>query len=147
MAITLLKWLPALALLIVAAHQRIMVYYKHQSAWKGGGFGMFSEINRHSVVATLIVKEAQGEIALRVDQRHRWDPGAAPTPENLLRWGKEILLLKWTRVGNHADIYPSPSPEPPLHVLRVTIQHFEIDLDLKLGEYSSVLSGRLSVDA
>jgi hypothetical protein len=53
-------WLPAVALVTVAACQIALTRYAGLTAWKGGGFGMFATVDGGSARAVRIVAERDG---------------------------------------------------------------------------------------
>jgi hypothetical protein len=129
-------WLvPPIVLVAVAAVQRWRMWRHRQSAWKGGGFGMFSEINRNSVAVILSTIGADGTVHdLRVD------PGippsiTCPTDAYLKRWGEDVARGEWLKCGAFAHLRPWYSTTSAEAIARVRITRLWLDFDARTGLY------------
>jgi hypothetical protein len=136
---TMVWWIPALLLVLVAMHQRWRMASVHQSAWKGGGFGMFSDIQRCSVAAVAWVREDDYRLTPL-----RLDPSAPlakvthiPTARNIRQWGEELAAVQWQRCGQTAhELAPGSGDEAAL-LEKITLHRLEIDFDGRHGMYAA----------
>jgi hypothetical protein len=144
-----LWWIPGALLLAVALHQRWRVHSVGQSAWKGGGFGMFSDLHHNSIAAVLWTRNEAGlEVALRIDPTvSRSLMSRIPTSGNILRWGREIMRGRWQRCGGLACVQPLYSTERPVTIARVTLQHLWITFDGRRGVYTAEERGTWELPA
>jgi protein-disulfide isomerase len=130
--------LPVWLLLVVVVHHRWRVRKHGQSSWKGGGFGMFSDLHRSASTAVLSVRETQGDPEqLRIDTsdwmtRHN----VIPNGVNLRRWGEQILQGRWMRSGARALPLQPGHDARALDIEAVTLKHLAIDFDRRTGTYT-----------
>jgi hypothetical protein len=140
--------LPVWLLLAVVMHQRWRMYKYDQSAWKGGGFGMFSDIHTSWVAAVVTARNADGSLVdLRVDSADWMSRfNVIPTARNLQKWATLLLHTRWRRSGD--SVLPfQPDRGDPLHVCRVTLRHFRIEFDGRTGVHSARVRSVVSVEA
>ena len=139
-------WLAPSVLLIVAAYQRVRVLTVNQCPWKGGGFGMFSDIQKNVILAMLTVPTSHGH------RQVLWKPGAraevarrTPTPRHLRQVATMILSGRWLVQGDAAMPYYSEAGLPPTQVHSVTILFLQEDFDSRRGVHSIVLRDSVTV--
>lgn len=145
MDVTLVFWnLSPLLLVLVALHQRWRIAAVGQSAWKGGGFGMFSDIHRNHFIAVVWVADPAGTlIQLRVDAKGFGNrPAFVPTKKNAIQWAREIASGHWERVADTARPRSPHSASQELILLRVSVHHVQVDFDAVRGIYTSIEKGR-----
>jgi hypothetical protein len=142
-------WVPSAVLLAVASHHRWRVHSIRQSAWKGGGFGMFSEIQRSSIAVVLWVIDGNGdEVPIKIDpSQSQTVMSVIPTPENLLRWGRAVVQSKWQRCGDFAHTRPQYSGAMPLRITKVTLRHLRVNFDSCRGAYTVEECGGFTLDS
>lgn len=106
--------LPVFILVAVAINQPRLYHQDHITSWKGGGFGMFANIDKHSwrpVVITLTTSDRNGEnkTTMQVDIRsylslmqkdvdlyqHFNDTAALPSQHNLAELASQIASVKF----------------------------------------------------
>lgn len=135
----MLSLIPAIVLLVVAIYQRLRVRSVHQSAWKGGGFGMFSDIHRNSIAAVIWARANDGQSEpLTIDPSPLFSkPSIVPTARNIQSWGRELVRAKWQRCGRRAHAFMPYGDGVPLAVLKVTLSHLRIDFDARSGTYTT----------
>lgn len=143
-----LWWLPPALLMIVFAHHRWRVHSVGQSAWKGGGFGMFSETDRTAIAVVLWAIDNDG-----VQAPIRLDPGVSqtittvvPTPSNIVRWGRELAKTDWQRCGDVAHPRPPSSSAPSLMITQVHLRRLWVSFDVRAGEYRTEMRSEVTVD-
>ena len=136
---SLLNWLPVLCLVAIALHHRWRIHAIGQSAWKGGGFGMFSDVPRHHMLALMRTTDSSGiPIELRIDAKtYEAKVTVLPTGENALQWARQIAAGQWQRVGNLARPYTPGCGIPPLALERISVHHLELDFDGSIGRYQA----------
>jgi hypothetical protein len=146
-----MSWLiPPALLLLVFAHQRWRVLTRRQTAWKGGGFGMFSDIDRSAIAATVTVHD--GDKGTRMLRLPASAPtarvSAIPTEPNIRAWGKELLARPWEACGDAAHEWQMLSTTEPVRVEAVTLRWIWVEFDRRTGEYSGseLASHRVSSD-
>jgi hypothetical protein len=135
----MLSAVPALLLLAVAIHQRCRVHRAHQSVWKGGGFGMFSDVDRTSVITVLWVRDSKGALERVPLESAAWlaKVSVIPTVRNMCEWGREISRGRWQRCGDFAHELSDLSAVVPLDVAKVTVHHLWMDFNVRTGEYTA----------
>jgi hypothetical protein len=130
---------PILLLILVALHQRWRVATTGQTAWKGGGFGMFSTIPNTIVIAEAAVDAGAGDVAhLRFDI----DPSASqvravPTEQNLQAWARAVYLVDWERCGQSLHRRSANSRQPRLTILSVTVSRIRMAFHGRSGTYTA----------
>lgn len=144
-------FLPPLLLIIVAIHHRWRMRSRNQSAWKGGGFAMFSEIFGNTDTTTLSAKAKEGGdlslTVLGVNHPLREKARSIPTEKNWLSWVRWVAAREWTRCGSSVHL-PMPGQEgASLTVERVTVRFRQIDFDGRSGEYSARDVADYSIDS
>ncbi len=134
-----MDWLAPCALLAVFAHQRWRVRTLRQTVWKGGGFGMFADIRRVIVRATLWVDGDGGDmVRLAVEP-----PGVfsrvstVPTVANRRRWATELYRTTWQRCGDYAHPLNRAIDVCPLAVRQITVHLSTIDFDARACAYTA----------
>jgi hypothetical protein len=135
-------WLPLLCLAAVFLHHRWRMYSMMQSAWKGGGFAMFSDIQRNVVVADVWLQE-NGHVTgpFRVTgHRLLLEAAVVPTPERLERCGRELLSCRWNRSEDTAWVVQRGSSTRSWRATKTLLRHLRMDFDAADGRYSSVES-------
>lgn len=134
----MLWMVPPLMLLLVAAHQRWRVRTIGQTAWKGGGFAVFSDIDRNSIGATLWVRESDGIRACQIEACPPQSRATnVPTDENILRWGREIAKTRWQTCGGTAHPWLPSTNVAPVVTDRIELRRLSIDFDGRAGAYTA----------
>lgn len=135
-----LGFIAPVILVAVAMHQRWRMRALRQSAWKGGGFGMFSDIQRSYASSTLVCEEPGGPKERTVD------PSSAdalvsriPSEDHMKRYARSLSQRLWQGSG-HAGARPTPlyMEGPSLNVTGVRVRHRWIDFDGETGHYTGV---------
>jgi hypothetical protein len=128
--------IPILALVAVFFYQRSRVRHARQTVWKGGGFGMFSDINKNLILTEICLhrRSTENEV-LRVLEGA--GPGtkvaAVPVEKNFLEWGRFVLKQKWLKNGSVAVRHHPGWPGIPSIAESVTIVHATLDFDGRTG--------------
>jgi hypothetical protein len=140
---------PVVLMVLVFLHQRWRMYTVHQNPWKGGGFGMFSDLYRNSVVPTLWVSGAAMEqVPLRLESTEWMSRvNAVPSRRNIHRWGDELLRGRWRCCGDRVHPLPAFSSERPLIVSRVSLVHLVVSFDAASGLHSGRPERTYSIEA
>ena len=126
---------PVGLMLIIFVHQRWRVSALGQNPWKGGGFGMFSDIYRNSVVPQIWISNEAGEqVALKPDAVP-WTSrvNSIPSRRNLEQWANELIRARWRRTANAAQRVPESLPDEGAIAVRVSLLHLVIGFDAKSG--------------
>jgi len=144
--------IPLIILVLVAIHHRWRVRRHSQSSWKGGGFAMFTEIERNSDLTELSVKTTGGSPAsLRVIEQKltpsRLQARTIPAAKNWFAWGREIFLRHWMRCGDGAYPLMWSEGRDEIEIEQVTVRHRYLDFDGTDGVYSAKEMARYSVDS
>lgn len=113
-------WLAPAALILGVSYQRYSVVAKDQSAWSGGGFGMFSTVdisNGRPIRAYLLTD--RGEILARDPQfgLPRYHLATLPTEDALTLAARTVLRQEWT-------VYEAEAPEALTSVLPLEYGYF-----------------------
>ena len=147
--IAMLWLIPSAILLLVAIHQRWRMYSVRQSAWKGGGFGMFSDIQRTSVAAVVwALEDGYRSTPLRLDPSGSVAKAThVPTARNIRQWGEELVALRWQRCGENAHEVAYCSDSDGLTLTQVTLHHLFIDFDGRNGVYTATEGNVYSIPA
>lgn len=106
--------LPVFLLIAIALNEVRLYHQENLTSWKGGGYGMFATIDKHSwraVVVTLVFRDRNGENerTLQVDLRsylsliqddadksqHYEDTRSLPTQHNLSILAEQIASYKY----------------------------------------------------
>lgn len=135
--------LPVLLLITVALIHRVRVHVRGQSAWKGGGFGMFSEIPHTAVVPVLWrVKTDQSVEEIPIDPSPPWSrESVLPTRKALEGVGASLLKREWQRCGRTAHEWRAPASEGErFRADGVILRVLRIAFDGRAGSYRSVES-------
>lgn len=123
-------------MLLIALHHRERVIRIGQSAWKGGGFAMFSVPNRQIVVrGELWVREDRALRPLRVDGLNPYPISVVPSEKNLQRLCRAILGRQWRRDGVRAVPLTRAASDTTLDVAKVTVTCIRIDFEAATGIY------------
>lgn len=99
------RYLPTAALIAIAGIQIYRAQILHQTAWKGGGFGMFATADSPDCRyfrCALVTPE--GDIPVQVPVRFRdaaWKARVAPTQNNLNALAHEMLKSTWVPADFH----------------------------------------------
>ena len=113
-------YLPILLLLFVAANQMRIARSTAMTAWKGGGFGMFSTLDRPSARQVRVHLVGGGRdlpFAIPADLNHLEESAKSrPTEKKLIRLGREIAYTLEERL-------------PGLESIRVEVWRRTLDLD------------------
>lgn len=134
-------YIPLCLLLVVAFHQRWRVRTIGQSVWKGGGFGMFSDIEASFLVTEIEVQaDGGGSVYLRIPRSFSGDIAKVPTKRQLYAFARRVAEQRWRQVGGRAQLQEITSAMSSLNVLSVTVRHFVLDFDARAGTYQA-LSG------
>ena len=143
-----LWWIPSLLLVAVAFHHRWKVHSVQQSAWQGGGFGMFSDIERNSFAAVLWVIDDDGrEVPIRVDPSVTSTViSRIPTAANILRWGREVIRGEWQRCGDLAYPRPTYSTASPLAIRKMTLHYLCVTFEARRGLYTAEERRHFAID-
>jgi hypothetical protein len=139
---------PAALLVAVALHQRRRMHTHDQNAWKGGGFGMFSDIHTGSVTALLSTADAAGvarDLFLELPAGAR--PSIVPTERNLRSWADEIITSRWTDHGGRAVLDREGDANKSLTVRRVIVRFARLDFDRRTGTHRASVHKKISVPA
>lgn len=138
--------IPIALLLAVAVHQRWRVSRYGQSAWKGGGFGMFSDLHTGSVTALLRTTGSANEVAEFLVV-FPWDMRASviPTEANLRLTAQEILHNRWTGVGRRAAPCRESERDNALVLSSVTVRYARIDFDRQTGAHMASVRRSVTV--
>lgn len=139
MSFLALSYVPVFLMLGVFVVHRLRVARLGQSAWKGGGFGMFSDVRRTSVTASAtFVDEDGAEVSLRLPPCGPGDRAVQiPSPENVRRWAERLVDSEWQRCGDVAHLVNSHALVRPLQLTKVTAVVRRLDFDGTIGAYSS----------
>lgn len=136
----MLWWVATPVLLVaVAIHHLWRVRSIDQSAWKGGGFGMFSEPPRCSLATTLWIATPEGAVeSIDVDPqsvslRLLW----VPSERSVRRWANAVAIGKWVRAGEWAQRCSATGTESPLNIQSVCVRHLRLDFDGRVGAYTA----------
>jgi hypothetical protein len=161
----LLMLLPVFTLIVVALNEPRLVRQENLTSWKGGGFGMFATIDRHTwrpVVITLVFADRDGENRkeMQVDIRsylsaiqddvdklqHFEDTTSLPSQHNLGILASQIAEFKYiTDQGPYAFV----SEEGfglPVTTRQVTIKLYRLIYDdpTNRGSYEFITSWNAS---
>jgi hypothetical protein len=130
---------PILLLILVALHQRWRVATTGQTAWKGGGFGMFSTIPNTIVIADATVDAGAGSVRrLRFDiDSSGSQMRAVPTEEHLRAWARAVYLAEWEQCGQSIHRRSPNSRQPPLTILAVTVSRIRMAFHCQTGAYTA----------
>jgi hypothetical protein len=134
-------WLPVVLLVVIALIQRIRVHLWGQSAWKGGGFAMFSEIP-HTAVLPILCRVKAGEIVERIPiapSHMRSKESIMPSKRALERLGTNLLRRDWQRCGTTAHEWFEASPgSERLKPDGVIVRTLRVGFDGRTGTYVAV---------
>lgn len=138
---------PILLLILVAIHQRCRVATIGQTAWKGGGFGMFSTIPNTIIAAEAAVDTGRGGIA-----RFRFDVDtsgskicAMPTEQNLRAWARALYLSEWEQCSQSIHRRSPYSRQAPISILGVTVSRTPIAFHCQTGAYAATIETTVTV--
>lgn len=113
-------YLPTLLLALVALNQMRLARTTDLTAWKGGGFGMFSTIDRpraRQIRCHLVGGNTDIPLAIPADLKQLEESAKnLPTEKNLIRLGREIAATVEDRL-------------PGLETIRVEVWRRALDLD------------------
>jgi hypothetical protein len=135
------------ALVGMAIHHRWRVYMGLQTVWKGGGFGMFSDIREFAVLA---------EVSVRRGNELRWavvNPSAAPllahsypSESHLRALAVEMASRAWQAVGDSVVAWDGSGAGMRLPVGSVRLTRVRLDFDAATGTYRGAPDGHVCVD-
>ena len=140
--------LPSLVMVAVAIHHRWRMHTCGQSAWKGGGFAMFSTARCHVLNMWLWhVSHDRCEMVAVPDNRSHLRNQAVyvPTPRNIRRLAVGLLDGAWLRLGSVAILCPPSEMRERAEMAAALIQHRTVDFDMTSGTYRSVEGHRVVV--
>jgi hypothetical protein len=135
--------IPLLVMLSVALHQRWRVRRYGQSVWKGGGFGMFADIEGSAILTYIeIMDRDQKPIILGTPPGLAGDLERCPTEKNIFAYARSIAERPWIQAGAIAVPRETLAPLPPLSPTAVIVTHFRLSFDARTGQYRSHPSKR-----
>jgi hypothetical protein len=131
-------FLPALLLVLTALHHRWRTRTVRQSAWKGGGFAMFSDMVRTALIPELIF-QVQGESRrVRIPPPEQYDiVTIIPTISRIDSFRRDLARQMWRLCGDSA--HPVDGAPTGMEVTDVCIQHVWVDFDCRTGIYSGTV--------
>lgn len=156
------RWLPVGLLVAVALHQQYLVHTQDLTAWKGGGFGMFStvdELHRRMVFAYLLTEA--GEVAVPLDShqdafgRLYWRTAALPHGDHAGRLAREVARRDWFTVVDDAlpespaiavPAGQAPGDAPPVVFDAVRLEVWRLQFDSADSQLSRRLLAALEVE-
>jgi hypothetical protein len=145
------KYLPVYIAVAVAVHQRWRVNRYAQDPWKGGGFGMFSDIfGTASLTATLVTRGPHNErIEYRLDAPAPSTSKAViiPTRRHIVALGRMILLSCWRAEKDRAVLCHDGDGARPLQVEAVILRCWKTEFCIGTGTHSGTLANTVTVNA
>jgi hypothetical protein len=135
------------ALLTIAIHHRWRVSKGFQTVWKGGGFGMFSDIPEFAVLA---------EVSVRHGTELKWmvvNLNAAPllaysypSESGLRALAVEMASRAWQGGGDSAVTWDGSGAGMRLPVCSVRLTRVRVDFDAATGTYRGTPDGHVCVE-
>lgn len=139
---------PVLVLIAIALNEPRLYHQENLTSWKGGGYGMFATIDKHSwrpVVVTLIFRDRNGENeqAIQVDIRsylsviqsdadknqHFEDTRSLPTQHNLSVLAEHIASFKYITDQGPFAIANKEGFGKPISSRQVKIELYRLKYD------------------
>lgn len=157
----LLMFVPVLTLILVALNEPRLYHQENLTSWKGGGFGMFATIDKHSwrpVVISLTFSDRDGENkrVIQVDIRsyldaiendvdklqHFEDTQSLPTQHNLSVLASQLAEMKFVTDQGEFAIANTQGFGSPVTARQITIEIFRLKYDdaTNRGTYESITS-------
>lgn len=146
--------LPVFLLIGVAFNQPRLHLQENLTSWKGGGFGMFATLDRHTIrpiIVTLTLREKTIQLDFRsyrqaisddVDKvQHLEDTLALPSAGNLSALAEQMADVKYIVDGEYA-IASTQGFGIPISVRQIRIELYRIQYDsyLNTGTWVKITS-------
>jgi hypothetical protein len=135
-----IDWIvPIVVMVAIAVIQRWRLRHRRQSVWKGGGFGMFADIPRHSISVTieaLLHSSTPSRLAAEPSPLES-RVAIMPTRSNLHRWAVQLFSAGWASCAGGAVRVAAGDGLTPIRVGAVEVTLLRMDFDGTTGTYRS----------